>query len=118
MLCLKLGGKKKKRQVPNTCQRHAFGFNFIYYVESALIGSTRSQGPVPVNLHNKKVQTKHNGKANLHTCGKLTTNQGALFEMLSFSLVQCIFTYSRSQYIFGEGLLEVRQSFSLLFLVK
>ena len=38
--------------------------------------------------------------------------------MLSFSLVQCTFTYSRSQYIFGSGLLQIQQSFSLLFVVK
>ena len=47
-----------------------------------------------------------------------TTNKGALFEMLSFSLVQCTFTYSRLQYIFGSGLLQIQQSFSLLFVVK
>ena len=30
-------------------------------------------------------------------------------DILSFSLVQCIFTYSRSQYTFGWGLLEIQQ---------
>ena len=39
----------------------------------------------------------------------VTTNHGALFELLSFSLVQCIFTHSRSLYIyiFSKALLEV-----------
>ena len=56
----------------------------------------------------------HKGKSS----DKVTTNQEALFKMLSFSLVQCIFTYARSQYIFGEGLLEIQQAFSLFFVIK
>ena len=35
--------------------------------------------------------------------GKATANQGAPFEILSFSLVLCIFTYSRSQYICSKN---------------
>ena len=38
-----------------------------------------------------------------------TTSQGALFEILSISLPQCISPHTRSQYIFGKGLLDIQQ---------
>ena len=47
-----------------------------------------------------------------------TTNKGALFEMLSFSLVQCTFTYSRLQYIFGFGSIADTTEFQFAFCGK
>ena len=73
-------------------------------------------------LTQSHVNSSYNQSAFFHVfrTWRATTNWGALFEMLSFSLFQFFlkFTYLRLWCIFGESLLEIQQAFSELFLVK